>query len=119
MFYKILELIKAKVWKDVRDEITHLSPVNIAELFDHLKENDMIILFRIMPKDLAAEVFSYLSGVEQKIIVKAITDKELEYIINELFFDDMIDFLEEMPSNFVKEILKSTKKDRRKLINQF
>ncbi|HHT51404.1 MAG TPA: magnesium transporter [Eubacteriaceae bacterium] len=119
MTEKILQLIHEKKWKDVHEEVITLNPVDIAELFDELGESEILILFRLLPKDVAAEVFSFLSSDDQMTIVNAITEKETQYIMNELYFDDMIDFLEELPSNMVKKILKNTKYEERKLINQF
>ncbi len=119
MTEKILQLVEEKKWKEVQEEISLIKPVNIADLFNELPENEVLILFRILPKDIAADVFSYLTSEEQLIIVHGITDSELKYIMDELFFDDMIDILEEMPSNLVKEILKNTKEEERRLINEF
>ena len=119
MVERIIELIDKKKWKDIRQEILSLNSVDTAELFKDLEDSEILILFRLLPKDIAAEVFSYLSGDDQMTIIKAITDKEVTYIMDELYFDDMIDFLEELPSNMVKKILKNTKEEKRNLINQF
>ena len=96
-----------------------MNEVDVAELLDPLDEHLTLLLFRMLPKDLAVEVFSYFSTEQQMGIINSITDKELEYIMDELFFDDMIDLIEEMPANIVKKILKSAKEEERKLINQF
>jgi len=76
-------------------------------------------MFRILPKEIAATAFSYMSYDQQRYIIESITDKEIEIIIDELFLDDTIDFLEEMPANVVKKVLKNTDDKTRKLINQF
>ncbi len=73
----------------------------------------------MLPKNVAVEVFSYFSSEHQADIINAITDKELKYILDELFFDDMIDLIEEMPANLVNKILTNSTQDERKLINQF
>ncbi len=86
---------------------------------EELDKSSYLILFRILPKDMAAEVFSYLSYEQQRYIIDSITDKEIKNIVDELFFDDMIDIIEEMPANVVKKILKNTKEEERLLINQF
>lgn len=93
--------------------------VDIAEVIDELDKKHSIILFRLLPKDKAADVFSYLSTQQRKDIVGAIHETKLTEIIEELYFDDMIDFLEEMPANVVKRILKASTEEERKLINQF
>jgi len=77
------------------------------------------VIFRILPKDVAAGVFSYISYELQRYIVESITDSEIKNILDELFLDDTIDFLEEMPSNIVKRVLKNADETTRKLINQF
>src|SRR5690625_1307065 len=73
----------------------------------------------MLPKDLAVDVFAHFSTDQQREIINAITDKELKHILDELFFDDMIDMIEEMPANIVNKILQSSTQDERKLINQF
>lgn len=73
----------------------------------------------MLPKDLAVEVFAHFSSEQQRDIINAVTDKELKYILDELFFDDMIDLIEEMPANIVNKILQNSTQDERKLINQF
>ncbi|WP_053956514.1 magnesium transporter [Inediibacterium massiliense] len=119
MIEKILNLFTEKRYQEVREEIIKLNKVNIADLMEELDINDAIVLFRMLPKDMAVDVFSYLSTEQQKEIINSITEKEVKYIMEELFFDDMIDFIEEMPANIVKKILKNTKEEERKLINQF
>lgn len=116
---RITKLINEKRYVEAKKEVTKLNVVDIAELLEELDKNSYLILFRILPKDMAAEVFSYLSYEQQRYIINSITDKEIKNIVDELFFDDMIDIIEEMPSNVVKKILKNTKEEERILINQF
>lgn len=116
---RITKLINEKRYVEAKKEVTKLNVVDIAELLEELDKNSYLILFRILPKDMAAEVFSYLSYEQQRYIIDSITDKEIKNIVDELFFDDMIDIIEEMPSNVVKKILKNTKEEERILINQF
>lgn len=116
---RLLELIEQKKYVDIKKELSEMNEVDVAELLDPLDPHTTLLLFRMLPKDLAVEVFSYFSSEQQMEIINSVTDKELEYIIAELFFDDMIDLIEEMPANIVKKILKSAKEDERKLINQF
>ena len=78
-----------------------------------------IIIYRMLPKDISAEVFSYLPSDDQREIIQGITDREVSYIMGELDFDDMIDVLEELPANIVDKILEKTPKEERKLINTF
>ncbi|PAB58748.1 magnesium transporter [Anaeromicrobium sediminis] len=115
----IFELIEDKKYGLVRKEIIKLNTVDIAEFIEELQKDQAVILFRLLPKDMSVEVFSNLENDTQEAIIRAITDKEIANIVNDLYFDDMIDFIEEMPASIVKKILKHSKEDERKLINQF
>ncbi|SHI68613.1 magnesium transporter [Geosporobacter subterraneus DSM 17957] len=115
----ILTLLADKRFSEARREIMELNEVDIAELLGELEADHAIILFRMLPKDTAVDVFAYLSNEQQIDIINRITDKEIKHIIDELYFDDMIDMLEEMPAGIVKRILKHTKEEERILINQF
>ncbi|HHT65145.1 MAG: magnesium transporter [Caldicoprobacterales bacterium] len=103
----------------IREEIIQLNVVDIAQLLDELEEEQTLILFRLLPKEISAEVFSYISTEQQQFIIESITDKEIKNIIDNLFMDDTVDILEEMPANVVKRILKQVSSERRNLINQF
>ena len=109
---EIIELIVDKKYIKARDLLLNNNEVDIAEILeDILEEVDperAVILFRMLPKDVSVEVFSYLQAEDQKSIIKVITDKEINYIIEELDFDDKIDVLEELPANLVDKILEKT-----------
>lgn len=111
--------IEKKQLKEVASLLKSLNAVEISEILDELEASEAILVFRMLSKDLAADVFSYLSNEQQMGIINLITDSEIKNILDELYFDDMIDIIEEMPANVVKRILKNTKEDERKLINQF
>lgn len=115
----ILSLIDKDKYAEVRKEITKINIVDIAHIFAELEREKVLVVFRILPKDIAAGVFSYIPNELQRYIVESITDKEIENILDKLFLDDKIDFLEEMPSNVVKKVLKNTDEKTRNLINQF
>ncbi len=115
----ILELIEGKKYVQIKKELSEMNEVDIAELLDPLDSHKTLLVFRMLPKDLAVEVFAHFSPEQQLGIINSVTDKELEYILDELFFDDMIDLIEEMPANIVNKILMYSKDDERKLINQF
>jgi magnesium transporter len=116
---KIQRLIEQGKYADARKEMIGMNVVDIAQLFEETDQQKLIVMFRILPKDIAAGVFSYISYDLQKYIIESISDKEIANIIDELFLDDTIDFLEEMPSNIVKKVLKNTDEETRRLINQF
>ncbi len=116
---RLLELIEQKKYVQIKKELSEMNEVDVAELLDPLDAHLTLLIFRMLPKDLAVDVFAHFSTEQQLGIINSVTDKELEYIMDELFFDDMIDLIEEMPANIVKKVLKATKEDERKLINQF
>ena len=117
---KLLEqLLEEKKYVKIKKELSDMNEVDVAELLDPLDPHTTLLLFRMLPKDLAVEVFSYFSTEQQLGIINSVTDKELAHIIDELFFDDMIDLIEEMPANIVNKILMYAKEEERKLINQF
>lgn len=115
----LTDLIQQNRFNEVRKEIIKMNVVDIAQLLEELSKEQLLIIFRILPKEMAAEVFAYISYEQQRYIIESITDKEVQIIIEELFIDDTVDFLEEMPSNVVKKVLKNADENTRKLINQF
>ncbi|KPU46242.1 magnesium transporter MgtE [Oxobacter pfennigii] len=115
----ILRLIEEGKYVKARKEIIDMNVVDIAQFFEELDKQKLLVMFRILPKEIASGVFSYISNDLQRYIIESITDKEINNIIDELFLDDAVDFLEEMPSNVVKKVLKNTDENTRKLINQF
>lgn len=114
---KILDYIKAGKPVNARAELLEMNVVDIATLLEDVDRDDLVILFRILPKDTAAEVFSYLTKVDRTHIIESLTDREISGIIDKLFMDDTVDFIEEMPANIVKKVLKNTDDDTRKMIN--
>ncbi|HHX77220.1 MAG TPA: magnesium transporter [Firmicutes bacterium] len=104
---------------EARNKIVELNEVDIARLLENLEEDKALMIFRLLPKDLAVSVFSYMTSAQQEFIIASIADREIRNIVDNLFLDDTVDLLEEMPANIVKKILKNTSEGRRKLINQF
>ncbi|PIH05914.1 magnesium transporter [Clostridium combesii] len=116
----ILELINEKKYSEAREELLKLNSVDIATLLEEVdNKKSMLVLFRLLPKDIEIDVFSYMSNDMQQYIIQSITHEEMTTIIDQLYFDDVIDLLEEMPANIVKKILLNTDEKKRKLINQF
>ena len=120
---EIVDLVAEKKYIKARDLLLKNNEVDIAEILEEILEEvdaeRTVILFRMLPKDTAVEVFSYLPSDDQKAIINVITDKEINFIIEEMDFDDMIDVLEELPANLVDKILEQTPKEERKQINTF
>ena len=98
--------------------LEQLSVQDIALLFEDIDEEDIIRVFRLLPKDDAAEVFSYLEPDLQEKLINSFTDKELKQVVDDLYMDDTVDLIEEMPSNVVKRILKGVPKKERDVINE-
>lgn len=114
----ILMLLTQKKFAALRDILMTLNPADIAVVLDDLKEDKISVLFRILPKDTAAEVFVEMDADTQEYLISAFSDKELKEIIDELYLDDAVDIVEEMPANVVKRILKNTDPETRKSINE-
>ena len=116
---KIIELINENLINEARKELLVMDPVDIAALLERLDSEKILIIFRILPKDVGVDVFSHISKESQIHIGQSITSNELSNIVDELYLDDSVDFLEELPANMVKKILQNTEKTKRDLINQF
>jgi magnesium transporter len=99
-------------------QFANMNAVDIADLFENTGREKTIQIFRILPKSIAADVFSYMEPGEQQVIVEALTENEVSDIINKLFIDDAVDVLEEMPADVVNRILQKVNQEKRKLINQ-
>ncbi|MBQ2941787.1 MAG: magnesium transporter [Clostridia bacterium] len=111
-------LLSERKFSEIKEILKEFNEVDIAEILAELKEEDAVKIFRIIPKEPAAEIFASMDSDLQESVISAITDRELHNILNELFVDDTVDLLEEMPANMVNRILKHTDPDTRKSINQ-
>ncbi|WP_250673913.1 magnesium transporter [Paraclostridium ghonii] len=119
MIEKINQMISQGQVIQLSEYLQNINPVDISKLLMELSSKDLILTFRLLPKDKAAEAFSYLDKEYQMKIIEKITDSEVEEIIEQLFLDDTVDFIEELPSNVVKKVLRNTSQEKRNLINQF
>lgn len=119
MIKKINQMISQGQVIQLSEYLQNINPVDISKLLMELSSKDLILTFRLLPKDKAAEAFSYLDKEYQMKIIEKITDTEVEEIIEQLFLDDTVDFIEELPSNVVKKVLRNTSQEKRNLINQF
>ena len=115
---KVLDLTENKKYSDLQQYLEQLSVQDIALLFEDVEEEDIIRVFRLLPKDDAAEVFSYIEPDLQEKLINSFTDKELKQVVDDLYMDDTVDLIEEMPSNVVKRILKGVPKKEREVINE-
>ena len=114
---EIKELLETKQYTRLRQYLAELNDADIAGLMDELEEEELLKVFRILPKDLAADVFSYLDLDNQHMIITSLTDREAANIINNLMADDAVDMLEEMPANVVKKLLANATPEVRRDIN--
>ncbi|MCG8482931.1 MAG: magnesium transporter, partial [Clostridia bacterium] len=119
MSKRIINLLENKKLPQIKDTLKKMPSADIAEIIDEMDSKNSLLLFRLLPKNEAAEVFSHLSSDKKEELSVLVREDELEAIIDDLDFDDMIDYLEEMPANVVRKILKNTSEVERKLINQF
>lgn len=118
-FELLFRLLERKDFRALRAALAEENEVDIADFIEQLPQERATVVFRTLPKELAAEVFANLPPEVQQVIVGSITDTELSAIIEDLFVDDAVDMLEELPANVVKRVLKNAKPDTRQLINQF
>ncbi len=115
----IRELLAQRHYGRLRAYLSELNVVDIAALFLGLSQEDMVLLFRLLPKETAADTFSYMESEAQQSLCEAMNDVELRAVLDELAMDDTVDMLEEMPTNVVKKVLQSCDMQYRKSINQF
>ena len=115
---EIRELIENRDFASLRRLAEDFEPADIAEIFAESEEEDLLILFRLLPKDMAAECFVEMDTDVQQSLIDALSDKELTEIVDDLFLDDAVDIIEEMPANMVKRILTNTNPETRARINQ-
>ncbi len=111
-------LLDEKKYGTLRDILVTMKPYDIAAVFEELQDEKTPILFRILPKELAAETFVEMDDETQEFLIHGFSDNELKEVVDELFLDDAVDLIEEMPANVVKRILRQADKDMRKQINE-
>ncbi|MBQ8108190.1 MAG: magnesium transporter [Ruminococcus sp.] len=124
MYEKVLELLNERNFKQIREIFIDMNEADVAALLqrfhdDHEAEkHELIVLFRLLNKDVAADVFAYMDSDMQMMLINSFTDKELEDVVDDLYVDDTVDMIEEMPANVVSRILQSADPETRKQINQ-
>ena len=116
---ELYELIEKKRFIELREILIEMNEVDISEFLETLEIEKMTVVFRMLPKEISSEVFAFLESDTQEHIINSVTDSELSEIIEDLFVDDAVDLLEELPAYVVKRVLKNAKSETRNLINQF
>jgi len=119
IFEELMELLENKRMKDLKARLDDMNEADAALFLQTLPEKEMAMVFRILSKEHAAEVFACMEIDEQELIINSVTDKELSNIIEELYVDDAVDLMEELPANVVMRIMKNATSETRDLINQF
>ena len=114
----LASLDDAKKYQSLRDVMSTMNAADLAAVFEDLPPEKMPVLFRLCPKDLAADVFAELSPETQQALINGLTDRELKVVVEELCADDAADLVEEMPASVVKRILAQAEPDTRKMINE-
>ena len=115
---EVLTLFAEKKYAKIRDIFVEMNPADLAALFNELPKEKTAVLFRLLPKELAAETFVEMDSDIQEHLIKSFSDTELKDIMDEMYLDDTVDIVEEMPANVVKRILSSTDSDTRAMINK-
>ncbi len=118
-FAELYQLLNQGNFSALRRELAERNEVDIADFLEELEPEQMVKVFRVLPKDISADVFSYMEPENQQQVVEHITDREVGRLIDDLFLDDVVDFLEEVPANIVTRVLKVATPDMRKAINTF
>ena len=116
---ELMELLDTMQLRLLKEKLIEMNEVDIAAFIEELDSEKTVVVYRMLPKELASDVFACLPVEKQEHIINSITDYELGTIVDDLFVDDAVDMLEELPANVVKRVLKNARPDTRKLINQF
>ena len=111
-------LLGEKKYATIRDILSTMNPADIASVFDEMEEERLPLLFRLLPKELAAEAFVEMEPEAQELLIRGFSDSELREVLDELYVDDAVDIVEEMPANVVRRILSQADPQMRKEINE-
>ncbi len=116
---ELMELLEGRSMKKLSERLNEMPEFDVAEFLSSLEDNRMPMLFRLLSKERAAEVFANLEAPDQERIINSITDSELAGIVEELYVDDAVDMMEELPANVVKRVMRTATAETRNLINQY
>ena len=116
---ELTELLNKRDMKQLKQRMEELNEFDVAEFLAEIDDNQMPMVFRLLSKETAAEVFANFDTPEQEKIINSITDSELSGIIEELYVDDAVDMMEELPANVVKRVMRAARPETRNLINQY
>ena len=115
----ILDMLEARRYKELKEELeNNMYPVDLADLMEGFSQKQLVMVFRLLAKEEAVETFSYMDSDLRELLINGLTDSELEEIMEEMYLDDTVDVLEEMPANVVDRLLMATDEETRQQINQ-
>ncbi len=116
---RIQRMLELRQFKELKDELEHnMYPVDLADILEEVNEKQLVLIFRLLVKEEAAETFAYMNSDLREVLINALTDSELEEVMEEMYLDDTVDVLEEMPANVVDRLLMATDEEKRVQINQ-
>lgn len=118
MYEKVSTLLEEKNYSALKELLSEMNEADIAAIFEDLPQEKLPLVYRILPKELAAEVFVNMESDAQELLIHAFSDNELREVLDELYVDDAVDIIEEMPATVVKRILQHTDPETRKSINE-
>ncbi|MCI5738973.1 MAG: magnesium transporter [Ruminococcus sp.] len=118
MYEQVLALLEEKKYPELKALLSEMNEADIAAIFADLPPEKLPLVYRILPKELAAEVFVNMESDAQELLIRAFSDNELREVLDELYVDDAVDIIEEMPATVVKRILQHTDPEVRKSINE-
>lgn len=116
---RIQEMLELRQFKELKEELeNNMYPVDLADILEEVNEKQLVLIFRLLVKEEAAETFAYMNSDLREVLINALTDSELEEVMEEMYLDDTVDVLEEMPANVVDRLLLATDEEKRVQINQ-
>ena len=113
----ILEKLENREFKEIKEILEDMHPVDVAEMLEEMEDKQMILVFRLLQKDEAAETFTEMNIDTRQVLLNALSDSEIKEVMDEMYLDDTVDVLEEMPANVVDRLLMMTDEETRKQIN--
>ncbi|MDR0839940.1 MAG: magnesium transporter [Christensenellaceae bacterium] len=121
MIDQVLQLLHERRFAEIKKAALDMHYADIAEVFEQLQDDreSALLFFRLLPKETAAETFAYMEPDVQEFVIGFITDRELRFILDDMYLDDYVDLIEEMPANVVKRVLQNSSGENRQLINQY
>ncbi|MEG2015400.1 MAG: magnesium transporter, partial [Clostridia bacterium] len=118
MLLQVKQLLEEKNYVKLKSILDDMNPADIALLLENIAEDELPLIFRILSKEIASDTFVEMSSDSQELLINAFSDTELKAVIEDMFLDDTVDIIEEMPANVVRRILNQANPDTRSAINE-